>query len=678
MGPPLATRGPRATALALAAGLTLAALGPLPVRAAGQDGGKIEIGDIDIRSLLDLSVESVTRRPGLASQAPASVFVMTGRDLRSHGFRTLAEALAFVPGLFAHPGYYPQVGVRGMGVLGDFTSRLLALVDGHPIANPLGSDLGRGFPVPLAAVERIEVIKGPVGSVYGPSAFLGVVNVVTRGAPPGGQAWAGTETAQGSVLGGEVTAAWRGRAGEVSVLASGDVQWSKGLDWTYPFVEQISGPVIVAGRDGSRAQAGYARVEWRDGTVAAGCGNVQRHLPGFATKPFMGAMEVSGPTCFAEATWKQRLADGLTLRVRGAFDHFGTESTLPFPPPPFAIGPYTARAHDDTPSGELRLEWRPGGLLVLDGGVTGQLHRVGQASLLPLAPQYQDSTHVRYHAVHAWLQADLHPHPALTLHGGVTAYAHSVFGEQVAPKLAAVWQPGPADTVKAIWSTGFRPPNFIEGLLADKILYQANRDLDPERVVSLELAYERRLGEVAAASVSLFRNGYSKIIRNVDVVVSPGVSRTLGQNLDDVTVVGGELSVTVRWQDWLQGWAGLSLQHADQARRPNFPRATGSFALSTRKPWAPLLLAVRGAAASARWNDPTRPIVDAPPKVPAAVSLGASAALDVPGVPGLRVELGVRNLLDGRNASPSGFDTGDVPDQPEAARTAWADLRWSY
>ena len=663
------------TGLALAA---LAALCPLTARAEDPNVEKIEIGDLDLRSLLDLSVESVTRRPGMASRAPATVFVMTGRDLRSHGFRTLAEALAFVPGLFAHPGYFPQIGVRGMGVLGDFTSRLLAMVDGHPIANPLGSDLGRGFPVPLSAVERIEVIKGPAGSVYGPSAFLGVINIVTKGAPAGGLAWGGAEAAQGRLLGGEVTAVWRGRAGEVHVLTATDVHWSRGLDWTYPFVEEIAGPVTVADLDGARAQTGYGRLEWRDATLAAGCGNVDRHQPGFAVKPFMGAMKVSSPTCFAEVTWKQRLADQVTLQARGAFDYFGTESTLPFPPPPFAVGSYTATAHDESPSAELRLEWRPGALLLLDGGVTGQLHNLSQASRLPLAPQYDDSARERFHTLHAWLQADLHPLPTLTLHGGVTAYSHSIFGGQVAPKLAAVWQPGPRDTVKAIWSTGFRPPNFIEGLLADKLLYQANRDLDPERVVSLELAYERRFGEVAALNTSLFRNGYRKIIRTVTLEVSPGQEWNKGQNLDDVVVFGGELSLTVRWQDWLQGWAGLSLQRCDQERRPNFPQATGSFALSTRKPWAPLLLAVRGAAISARWNDPTRPIVDPPPMVPATLSLGASATLDVPGVPGLGIEVGVRNLLDRRNAGPSSYDTGDVPDQPEAARTVWADLRWSF
>ncbi len=674
--PPRArARPPVAAYLALAA---LTALVPAAARATGPAGDKIEIGELDLRSLLNLSVEGVTRRPGLASQAPATVFVMTGRDLRTHGFRTLAEALAFVPGLFAYPGYFPQLGVRGMGVLGDFTSRLLAMVDGHPIANPLGSDLGRGFPVPLSAVERIEVIKGPVGSVYGPSAFLGVINVVTKGGSAGGLAWTGAEAAQGRLLGGEATAAWRGQAGEADILVAADVQWSSGLDWTYPDVEGATAPVTVAGLDGSRAQTGYGRVGWRNATLAAGCGNVERHLPGFAAKPFMGAMSLSGPTCFAEATWKQRLTDRLTLRVRGAFDRFATDGTLPFPPPPLAMGPYTVSARDNVPSGELRVEWQVSQYLLLDGGVTGNLHDVSQSSSLPLAPQYDSAIRYRFHALHAWLQADLHPHPSLTLHAGVTAFSHSIFGAQVAPKLAAVWQPDARDTLKAILSTGFRPPNYIEGLLADKVLYQANRNLNPERVVSLELAYERRLGEVAALSASLFRNDYREIIRNVTIEESPGEERTQGLNLDDVTVLGGELSVTLRWQDWLEGWVGVSLQRSDQEHRPNFPQATGSFALSTRAPWAPLRLALRGAATSERWNDLTRPIADPPPKVPASLSLGASATLEVPGVRGLSLEAGVRNLLDGRNASPSSFDTGDVSDQPEAARTFFSDLRWSY
>ena len=57
--------------------------------------------------------------------------------------------------------------MRGLGIIGDFTTRLLVLIDGHPLTNSVGADLGRGLPLPLSAVARIEVIKGPVGASTG-------------------------------------------------------------------------------------------------------------------------------------------------------------------------------------------------------------------------------------------------------------------------------------------------------------------------------------------------------------------------------------------------------------------------------------------------------------------------------------------------------------------------------
>ncbi len=110
--------------------------------------------------------------------------MLTAEDLRLQGFRTLAAALGFVPGLFVYrDDFFSAVGVRGFGLLMDYGTRLLVLVDGHPAQRQrrVGWDAhtGRGFPVPFDAIKRIEVVKGPVGSIYGPNAFLGVVNVIT-------------------------------------------------------------------------------------------------------------------------------------------------------------------------------------------------------------------------------------------------------------------------------------------------------------------------------------------------------------------------------------------------------------------------------------------------------------------------------------------------------------------
>jgi iron complex outermembrane receptor protein len=74
------------------------------------------------------------------------------------------------------------VGVKGFGRAGDYNSRILILIDGHKInENVFGSAaIGTDFPVDLDLVDRVEIIRGPNYSLYGSSAFFGVINVVTR------------------------------------------------------------------------------------------------------------------------------------------------------------------------------------------------------------------------------------------------------------------------------------------------------------------------------------------------------------------------------------------------------------------------------------------------------------------------------------------------------------------
>ena len=138
------------------------------------------------------------------------------------------------------------------------------------------------------------------------------------------------------------------------------------------------------------------------------------------------------------------------------------------------------------------------------------------------------------------------------------------------------------------------------------------------------------------------------------------------------------MALTLRWREWLQAWAGLSLQQADDAQRANFPGATANFALSSRAAWKPLLLAVRGAAWSARDKAPDRLLPGQRSQVPAAVTLAASAAFDVPGARGLQVELSVLNLLDSRGSSPADTGAAPVSELPQTPRTVRADLRWRF
>jgi outer membrane receptor protein involved in Fe transport len=674
------TTGALCAALAL-----LAAFAPTAARSDDARGEKIEIGAVDIESLLDLSVEAATRRTERASEAPAAVFVLTSADMRRHGFRTLEEVLGSVPGLFTYAGATPQVGVRGMGVLGDLTTRLLILIDGHPLNNQY-VDLGRGLPIPLAAIHRVEVIKGPVGSVYGPSAFFGVVNLVTVGAAPGGEAWAGVEAAQGSLSAGELSVTRRGAAGEADGLVSVDAHSSRGRAFTYPELAAL-GPEAPRGgtlarMDFGDSESGYARVRWRQLGARAACG----HSYGGLTAPQAvdGRNALENLTCFAELTWDGVVADDLTITPRLAFDAVEQRAGRLEPAQGRLL---QSKGHDRWVTGELRADWRALRRLRLDAGATAQIHDDSQHSFAD-SSSFDITLNEDFITLSAWLLAEVRPWATLTLHGGVTFFSHSIFGDELTPKVAAVWQPTPEDTVKAVWSRGFRPPTVVEALFADGLFYLANPGLRPEKTSSAELLYERRLGGVATASASLFWNEYLDLIRRVTVPApdlgrppDPTDARDFRQvavNAGGLSLVGGELAITLRWRDWLQAYGGVSVQRIDEPARPNFPGVTANLAISTRAPWRPLLLSVRAAGAAGRAKDASTLAPGQRSAVPAAVSLAALAALDVPGASGLRVEISVINALGGRNASPGPADVAPVSELPEAPRTLRADLRWRF
>lgn len=125
------------------------------------------------------------------AKAPASISVITREQLEKQSYTNIVDAMKNIPGVYVTGGGNMQdISVRGMS-----SAYTLYLVDGRPISagrsvNTNGSDGGKqiGLP-PLAMIERIEVIRGPMSSLYGSEAMGGVINIITR---KGGDAWAGT------------------------------------------------------------------------------------------------------------------------------------------------------------------------------------------------------------------------------------------------------------------------------------------------------------------------------------------------------------------------------------------------------------------------------------------------------------------------------------------------------
>ena len=142
-------------------------------------------GDLDLAALmnLDSQVTSATKIAQSISEAPAIIAVITRKDLADRGYDSVAEALGALPGFFVNSDYIlPDVGIRGIsGELRGGSRLIKVMLNGHPVSfRSETTNWLNGALVPIDAIDRIEVIRGPGSALYGANAFLGVVNIITR------------------------------------------------------------------------------------------------------------------------------------------------------------------------------------------------------------------------------------------------------------------------------------------------------------------------------------------------------------------------------------------------------------------------------------------------------------------------------------------------------------------
>jgi iron complex outermembrane receptor protein len=174
----------RWTALSLAFVLPTTALGQTAAAPAPAEGGtaaKKDYAQISLEELLnrDISVAATKTRVDVA-RAPASVTILTPEDIRRSGATSLGELLRTIPGidvLEAFPGY---ISVSARGTSESFVNNMLVLIDGRRFENQFtGVPFLDEAPILLEDIRRIEVVKGPVGALYGTNALAGVISVTT-------------------------------------------------------------------------------------------------------------------------------------------------------------------------------------------------------------------------------------------------------------------------------------------------------------------------------------------------------------------------------------------------------------------------------------------------------------------------------------------------------------------
>lgn len=164
-------------------GLATLALSLPSTKALGDEHQLDDLKALSFEELLDLQVTSVSKREQKRSNAAAAITVLTGEEIRRAGHRSIPEALRMVPGLQVARIDSSNWAISARGFNQQFANKLLVLIDGRSVYTPLFAGVYWDIQdVLLEDVDRIEVIRGPGGTLWGANAVNGVINVITKSA----------------------------------------------------------------------------------------------------------------------------------------------------------------------------------------------------------------------------------------------------------------------------------------------------------------------------------------------------------------------------------------------------------------------------------------------------------------------------------------------------------------
>ena len=136
---------------------------------------------LTLEQLSNIEITTATKGPESAFKTPAAVFVITGDDIKRSGATTIPDALRIAPGVEVAQIDSDKwsVGIRGFG--SRLCRSVLVLIDGRTVYTTLLA--GTYWEVQdtvLEDIDRIEIIRGPGGTIWGPNAVDGVINIITK------------------------------------------------------------------------------------------------------------------------------------------------------------------------------------------------------------------------------------------------------------------------------------------------------------------------------------------------------------------------------------------------------------------------------------------------------------------------------------------------------------------
>ncbi|MGZ5021041.1 MAG: TonB-dependent receptor plug domain-containing protein [Chthoniobacterales bacterium] len=513
-----------------------------------------ELLDLSLTELSQLKIDTVfaaSKFVEKVTEAPSSVTIVTYDQIQRFGYRTLGEVINSVRSFdVTSDRVNSYTGVRGFNSLDDYGSRVLLLIDGHRMNDPLldAAAVGTEALLDVDLIDRVEFIRGPGSSIYGSNAFFGVINVVTRNGASVNGVEASTSYGSFDANGNRVTIGKK-LANGIDFLVSGTAYFSDGADRL--FYREFNSPEtnfgVAQDRDNTNFYSGFAKISWGDFTLEGGYLTRDKDVPTAPSGTVFNVPDLAvNARAYVELRYLHETANGWSISGRAYYDAFDFHNLAYFD--------YDSGRVLNNDSGRARWWGAEVGVsrtffksLRLAAGaeirqsIDLQLRNYDEHpfnTYLDVAPSQL--------VVGAYLDSHLDITRWLSLTAGLRLDYYDSFGDTLNPRTALTFKPAENTTLKFLYGEAFRAPNIYE-LDYTSFRQRTNPALGPETIRTYEGVLEQYFGTHWRGTVSIFRNEISSLI----ATTADQFGFISFTNATDVAVNGGEAELEGKWDNGL-------------------------------------------------------------------------------------------------------------------------------
>lgn len=534
-------------------------------------------------------VVSALKKPRTVSKSPAIMSVVTAKQIKEMGFRTLTQVLKIVPGFDIS---MDRTGERDIGVRGilNKTSEIVKLlIDGHSVNDPFTGGPSFNFDdLVVENAKRIEIIRGPGSALYGQNAFLAVINVITKD----------TEDIDGfqwTLSGGSFdTQKYNMLFGK----QIGDLKISGFFDYldTGGFSEMVDQDILFPAHFSKSPGRSQNEKEKTDLNLKLSYKNLE--LRGKYMKKrregYIGIddalndeTEWRDTYLFGELLYKFQLGKKITIIPRLYYDQYNFDPFLERDPDGFILPSPPHYIYPDGLEGQLRLkEFTIGfenqinytlfqGNELTFGFQYEWIHQgdiktafnFNPVTLAPLPEQVDFSNtlpftrRVTRQIWSLYLQDEWNITDDIDLTVGVRYDNFPRFGGTTNPRIGFIWRFLEDAHLKILFATAFRAPNFQELFITNNPVVIGDPGLDPEKINTFELGLGYNFSKRIRGNINYFYNR----IRD-RIVLTDGGSPQQFVNSGGARIKGVEVELKADFGNNSYAYANYTYQDSEEAR----------------------------------------------------------------------------------------------------------------